>query len=60
VASHLPGKIEKLFFKKNDHVIEGQKLVIVSSGQVKVTIEAEYFGQIQDILVKEGEEVEQE
>ena len=60
MASHLPGKIEKIFFEKNDYVKEGQKLVILRSGVIKVTIEAEYFGQIQDILVEEGEEVEQE
>ena len=60
VVSYLPGKIEKIFFSKNDYFSEGEKLVILRSGETEVIFEAEYFGQIQDIFVEEGEEVEQE
>ena len=58
VGSPLPGQISKVFVKKEDRVIKGDKLLVIEAMKMETTISAEKSGTIKSILVSVGDNVE--
>lgn len=57
IVSDLPGKIQKIFVKKNDKVKRGQNLLILSAMKIEYSFKAEGEGLVEEIFCKEGESV---
>ena len=57
--SPVPGKIAKVFPKKNQQVKKGEILVIIEAMKMEHSILAPYSGKITKINVMEGQQVDE-
>jgi 3-methylcrotonyl-CoA carboxylase alpha subunit len=57
--SSVPGKIAKVFAKKNQKVKKGEILVIIEAMKMEHSILAPYSGKITKINVMEGQQVDE-
>jgi len=57
VTSIIPGTVSKLFVKKDDQIIEGEKLLILDAMKMKNTITVPYSGIVKKINVEEGQTI---
>lgn len=58
IVSPLPGKIQKIFVKKNDTVKTGDELLLLSAMKIEYRFKAEAEGRIEDIYCSSGQIVE--
>lgn len=60
ITTPIPGQIMSIHVSKGDKVRKGQKLIILEAMKLENIISATSDGTVQDILVKEGEVVNQD
>ena len=58
IGSSIPGTIIKINVKQGDKVIQGQSLVVIEAMKMETDILAEQSGVVDEILVKEKEQVQ--
>lgn len=58
IISSIPGKIQKIFVKKNDKVKTGDELLLLSAMKIEYRFKAEAEGIIENIYCEPGQTVE--
>ena len=60
ILSPMPGRIQKIFFKKQDKIKKGDTLFILSAMKIEYALKAEADGLVKDVFYTEGQVVEVE
>lgn len=58
ILSSIPGKIQKICVKKQDSVVKGQLLLLLSAMKIEYSFKAQANGIVQDIFCKVGDNVQ--
>ena len=58
ILSPLPGRIQRIFVKKNDKVKEGQNLLILSAMKMEYSFKSEGEAQVEEVFCEEGQTVD--
>ena len=59
IKAHITGKVWKIEVKPGDMVEEGTVVIILESMNMEMPVESEEEGVVDEILVKEGQEVKE-
>ena len=57
ITATLPGRIHKIFVKKDDEVKKGQSLLILSAMKIEYNFKAEGEGQVEGVFCEPGQTV---
>jgi acetyl-CoA carboxylase biotin carboxyl carrier protein len=57
IKAHITGTVWKIEVKPGDQVDEGTVVVILESMKMEMPVEAEDAGEVEEVLVKEGQSV---
>lgn len=60
IKSALPGRIQKIFVKKNDRVKKGQNLLSLSAMKIEYSFKAEGTGKVEEIFCETGQTVSED
>jgi pyruvate carboxylase len=58
VGASMPGMVVSVAVRPGDHVVKGQKLLMLEAMKMQATVVAEHEGNIEEVLVKPGSQVE--
>ena len=58
IISAIPGRIHKIFVKKNDKVKKGESLLILSAMKIEYNFKAEEEGQVEELFCEQGQTVD--
>ena len=58
ILSSMPGRIDKVFFKKGDKIQEGQTLLVMSAMKIEYSFRAEAEGVVEAIYCEVGQTID--
>ncbi|MGI9549061.1 MAG: acetyl-CoA carboxylase biotin carboxyl carrier protein subunit [Bdellovibrionales bacterium] len=58
ILSSMPGRIDKIFYKKGDKVQKDQVLLVMSAMKIEYSFTAEASGKVEEVYCNKGDTVE--